>query len=238
LWIACGLFIVSLVVMLFARHVPPVISAPHERPRDLLKNRAFWILAVYFGVGAFALRIGDLLAPNYLEDVRLLTFGMIGLLFSINALGNVATNLIAGNVSRRWSYLIVLGFMWLGLLGVWRSHSMVLLMGSFFAMGAVWTGHTISAAGVASTVPPRNRGLAFGIMDTMIATGTAIAAPISGTLYASSAAHDRPFMAALIALPIGGLLWLLVRRVLPAEPPAYVPSLALEELESPEGVVG
>ncbi len=238
LGIACALFVVSVGVILFARHIPPVISEPHERPRDLLQHRTFWILALYFGVGAFALRLGDLLAPNYLEDVRLLTFGVIGLLFSINALGNVATNLIAGRMSRRWSYLIVLAFMWVGLLGVWRGHSMVILIGSFFAMGAVWTGHTISAAGVASIVPPRNRGLAFGIMDTMIATGTAIAAPISGALYVSSPAHDRPFMAALIALPIGGLIWLLVRRVLPAELPLEVPTLVIEELESPEGVIG
>jgi hypothetical protein len=75
-------------------------------------------------------------------------------------------------------------------------------------------------------------------MDTMIATGTAIAAPISGALYASSPAHDRPFMAALIALPIGGLLWLLVRRVLPPDSPTEAPAFAMEEIESPEGVIG
>jgi MFS family permease len=216
LWIGAALFFVSLLVVLLVRHVPPVSFDHHdERPRDLFRNRRFWVLAIYFAAAWLVANVGFLLAPNFLQEERSFTEDQIGLLFSVAALGTVLVNLFIGRISRAWSYTLVLMIILLAMLGAWQFPSLNLAAVSFVGFGAVWSTRTLATSGVANVVNPRNRGLAFGMLDTLNAIALAFAARAAGQLFAIDPGY--PFAASIGGLAVMIVLWLAVRGHIQAE---------------------
>jgi predicted MFS family arabinose efflux permease len=209
-----ALFLVSLGILLLARPIPPLVSPREDRPIALQSNRGFVMLACYFGIAALILFTGDRLIPNYLEEVRGFTRSEIGILYSILGLGTVIANMIAGRVHRRWNYPLMLSILWLALFGVWQGRAFPMAGMAFLGMGALWSARALSLPGIASTVKPGQRGLAFGAMDTLIAVALAGASQLAGVLYSSSEGHDLPFMVGLIGIPVLILLWLPLRSLL------------------------
>ncbi len=228
LWIAAGVFGLSTLVLLRAGPVPPAAAQHGERPADLFRNRSYLVVATYYSLAAFVYLIGYMLAPNFLQDVRGFSYGSIGLLFSLMSLGTVVLNLVIGRVDRRWSYALILALIWLALGLLWQARSLTLSGLGFFALGAIWSARTLAIAGVSAVVPPRSRGLAFGVVDTLYSLAIAGASWAAGALYSRTPAHDLPFQAALIGLPALVALWALTIRSIqyPAEPTADAALLA------------
>jgi MFS family permease len=211
LWLAALLFTISLIAILAARGVQHDITEHYEHPRDLPRNRAFRTLAVYYGVTAFTFFLTYQLTSLYLREVRTLDSLQIGILFSISAFGTVVINLAVGRLSRRWSYPAALILLWLAVLGIWQGRALPVIGVSFFALGAVWTARSLGTAGIASVVNPANRGLAFGVADTMIALAMAGASRVAGGLYARSPGHDLQFVASLIGIPVLFAVWFAIQ---------------------------
>lgn len=217
LWISAVIFAVSLLVVLVARPVPPPDGHRGERPRDLARNGRFFALAFYFMVAHAAFFMSFSLAPNFLNGVRGFRYSYIGLLYSISSLGTVLINLVvASRVRRRWGYGLALAIVWLAVIGLWQARTLPVAALAFFGLGGMWTARTLSAAGVSSVVRPRNRGLAFGVVDTLYAVGVAVASRWAGVLFERTPSHDLQFLVTLSILPLLMAGWLVIRRVLEA----------------------
>lgn len=213
LWIGSLLFCVSLLVVLLVRHIPPVPIDHHdERPADLFSNRRFWILALYFAGGWLVANLGFALAPNFLQQARGFTEEQIGLLFSLASLGTIVVNLLIGHTSRRWSYALVLLIILLAMLGLYQFSSLPLTAVSFMGLGAVWSTRTLATSGISTVVNPRNRGLAFGMLDTLNAAALAIASAAAGSLFAAD--PRLPLLASGIGILLILALWRTVRLML------------------------
>lgn len=215
LWISSAVFVVSTLIVLFTRAAPLEETVHVERPAALLRNRGFMRLTVYYVLVFGALFVGYQLMPNFLRDVRGLTYSQIGLLFSIAAGGTVVLNMLASRLNPRWSFaaaLLIYGF---AVLGVWQLRQPVLLGGAFAITGALTVVRTLALARTSDVVSPRNRGLAFGIVETIYSVAAAAAAGVAGAVYGLTPGHSLPFVIALAAVPLLVGLWFAVRRWLP-----------------------
>lgn len=225
LWIGAALFVVSLVVILFARHVAPIAMEHHEdRPAALFQNRGFRVLAFYYAAAAFVYMLGFPLAPVFFEQVHGFSFSAVGLLFSLMSVGTVVFNLLSGRISRRWNFPLILAIIWLAMFGMWQAGSLAIplppiggspppaalvpAMASFFALGAVWAARTLALSGISTVVRPRNRTLAFSVVDTLTAVATALAARLAGEMFADL--PSLPFIASMIGLTVMIGAWFLV----------------------------
>jgi predicted MFS family arabinose efflux permease len=227
LWIAAGLFALSTLVVLLAKHVPPVAVQHGERPGDLLHNRRYRTVAAFYSVAAFVYLIGYMLAPNFLQDTRGFSYGSIGLLFSLMALGTVGLNLVIGRLAGRWGYALALGIVWLATGLLWQARSLLPAGIAFLGLGATWSARVLALAGVSAVVPPRSRGLAFGVADTVYSAAIAGAAWAAGALYSRTPAHDLPLLAGLVGIPAMLALWALAIRPLLHPAGAAVDAAAL-----------
>jgi len=220
LWLSVGIFALSTAVVLLTGPA----RAPHTehayRPLDLLHNRRFIALCIYYPLVYMALLVGVQLIPNFLQDVRLFSFASIGLLFSFLSAGSALISLIAGRLNPRWSFAATLAVCWLALLGVWHLTDLRVLCGMFFALGAIYTVRALAAAGVSHVADGSHQALAFGVVETLFSLATALASWLAGHLYGLTPARDLPFAASLIALLPMIALWFVVRSwLVPARGP-------------------
>lgn len=220
LWISVAIFAMSTAVVLLTGPVPAPHAEHAHHPADLLRDRRFITLAVYYPLAYIALLVGIQLAPNFLQDVRRFSFADIGLLFSFLSAGSALIGLLAGRISPRWSFAAMLGICWLALLGAHWLADLRLLCGVFFALGAVYAVRALAAAGVAYVANGPNQALAFGIIETLFSLAAAVASWLAGELYDLTPAHDLPFTVGLAAIPPLIALWFLVRaQIAPARGP-------------------
>src|SRR5690606_32049876 len=102
LWISTGVFALSTAIVLLTTEVEVTAPPTSERPADLLRNRRFQRLSLYYALIFVAMFTGYQLLPNFLQEARGLTLGYIGLLFSIGALGTAVLNTVASRLNPRW----------------------------------------------------------------------------------------------------------------------------------------
>jgi predicted MFS family arabinose efflux permease len=212
LWGAAGIYTLSTLLILATQNVKPheVIAGPHTG--SLLTNRAFVGLVVYYALAAFTLYIGYPLAQNFLRDVRLLSYSQIGFLFSVFAVGMVASNLILGRANPRWGFVGLMTTTWMALLGIWRLTTLAGLSLAFFCFGAIFTARILATAGVARVVGPQQRGMAFSIIEILFTAAMALASQVAGILYEATPTHDLPYVASLMTIPLLLGLWFIVRK--------------------------
>jgi len=212
LWIGAAFYVLSLIVLFFPHHVELQEHERHEEhPRELLGNRRFLTLVLYYGSAALVFMTGWHLAPNFYNQVRQFPLQLIGWLFSAFSLGTVVFNLVAGRVSRNWNYALMLGIIWLAMLGALQSTTLPPALISFAGLGAIWSARAMATSGISTVVKPQNHALAFSALDTMTALASSGAAQIAGQLFAIQ--PGLPFVASLIGLPVMIVLWLGMRSV-------------------------
>lgn len=215
LWIATAIFAVSTAIVLLTREVEASVGITLQ-DGGLRRNTAFRQLAVYLFFAFLVMYLAYPLIPNYLQDVRGLTFSQIGLLYSVGALGTTVLNVLLGRASPRWSLPAALALYMLAVLGVWLAAALPLLALAFFVTGAYQVARTLGLARVAGVVAGPRQGLAFGIVETLLSAAMGLSAWAAGGLYPLNAAHNLPFVVTLALLPAVLALWFGVRRVLPA----------------------
>ncbi len=211
MWISAVLFGVSTAIVLMTRRPPALPDAGNDRPRDLLRNRRFLRLGVYFFFTYVAVYVGYQLVPNFLQEVRGLSLSRIGFLFSMVSVGTVVLSLIAGRTNPRWNMAAAVALYTAAVVGMWQFSAPAALTGVFFLGGSVTVVRMLSLARAADVVSARNQVFAFGVMETMLSVAMAVAAAIAGGLYGLTPGHELPFVAALVALPVLIGLWFAVR---------------------------
>jgi MFS family permease len=153
--ISAGIFVVSTIIVLFARR-PPVEahSELHAHKPSLLKNRRFTGILVLIVFTMFGLYLGQPLGSNYLRNVHQLGFEQIGLLGSINSLGNAVLLMVFGFLHAPAGLLI--GQMMVGMFSLlmWQGSHMAWFGLAYFFFGGYRVARSMVLAHTRSLVRP------------------------------------------------------------------------------------
>jgi predicted MFS family arabinose efflux permease len=222
-WCALGVWTLSTLAVLLLRDlpVPPRTAAAH--PRHLATDRRFaWQVLVFFVV-FFALNLGVVLLPNYLQDVKDLSLEQIGQLGSLSALGMFLFMLVLGNLrSGRRSPLLLnqlaIAAALVCCLAAPAGHLQPLLLLGMFCRGADQAMWPLTRGRLSLMLPPQVLSLGFGVLDTATQLALTLSPVVAGQLYARGPAW--PLYAGLALLAGAMLLTLSLRpaaRPQPAE---------------------
>ncbi len=226
--IATGTFVISTVLILFIR--PQPIEAAHEghRYRALLANRRFGGLLILVFLVNLGMYLPWPLTPNFLQEVRHVTVGQIGVLGAFTGLGVVVFNLALGHLPAKRGMLIAQALVGGAVVALWVGVGFPWYAAAYFLFAGYRTARSLITATIHALVSPAEIGLAFGANETVAAASLMVAAPIAGLLFDRQPGLPYPVGAGLIVF---GLL-------LSA---AFVPHTQAElepEPPSERGVVG
>jgi phosphoglycolate phosphatase len=178
--------------------------------RRLMRHRPFVWQIVFILLLFFAIDLGQVLLPNFLEDVRGLTVDQIGLLGTLGSGGIVALTLLVSRMStERRTPLVLAQALALFAAVIW------LVSGSFYLIGLAFLVHgsnrvarPIMMGRLARTLTPQLMSFGYGFQETAMRFGSALAPWVAGILYAANPTY--PLLGGIVALCLTLLLsWLL-----------------------------
>ena len=198
---AAGLFVVSVVIMLFLPPQPVEKRQPHtSEKRQRMFQPIFWAFLPFMFIVALVLYVPQPLTPNFLHSVRGVPITQLGVLGALVRLG-----------------MAVLGVS-LGMLGAWEGFLLAQVSGALFALmvlkgdafgwyvvahllaGGFWAGKSLAAAQVRTMVTSETMGLAYGMNETMAGLAVFLGANLAGYLYASN--PELPYKFTLLLFPL------------------------------------
>ncbi|OQX63890.1 MAG: hypothetical protein B5M51_04520 [Anaerolinea sp. 4484_236] len=197
-----GVFVISILFM-FSLPPQPVNGADPESSRvNLLKNNRYLIFLGVVFVTMFAMYLPQPLTPNFLQEIRSLSLGQIGLLGSLGAFGNVVLNLTLGQINARLGFIIGQFLTGLFALLIWRGSGMGAYGLAYFLLGGYRAARSLANAQVSNLVREAQMGLAYGLTETISALSLILAPPLAGYLYINGPDSTYPFSLLLISLGI------------------------------------
>ncbi|KAF0106614.1 MAG: major facilitator superfamily transporter [Anaerolineaceae bacterium] len=201
-FIAGGLFVISTAVLFFLRSQPTDRHDPSSPPAKLLTNTRFvGFLGIIFVV-MFASYLPQPFTARFLENERQLSLSAIGLLGSVNGLGNALLNLLLGQFSARLGLALVqLCVMAFSLL-IWRGAGLEWYAAGYFILGGYRAARPFIFAQVRSLIHSAQMGIAYGIAETFNALALALAPLLAGLLYTRDPALVYPAALGLLAVTL------------------------------------
>jgi MFS family permease len=199
--------VLSTIIILFLSPQPILKSTREKRFHNFKNNTPliqFFFLAFFV---LFAMCLSWPLTPIYLQEIKLVSVGAIGLFGALNALGAVILNVIVGRLKSRVGFLIAVIFVGFSVIFIWKGlGSLWYGLGYFLAAGyrffrVLVTGH------VESYVTIDDSGLAYGIAETVGILTVVVSAPIAGFLY--ELRPELPFPVSLVMIIVS--LFLILR---------------------------
>jgi MFS family permease len=202
---AAVVFLASTLFMTFIRPQPRDLSHAEEGGVRSLANAR---LVVFLGIAFFAVFAAHMpqpLAPNFLQNQRLLTPTQIGSLYTLNNVGVVALNLGLGYFSPRLGILV--GQVCVGLFSLllWRTIGMPWFGLGYFMLGGYRVVRVMSTAHIRSLVPASRVGLAYGLTESAFSLAAILASFLAGLIYARNptAIFPASIVAILLSLAAG-----------------------------------
>ena len=212
--VAACLFIVSTGVMLFIRPQPRELHDPDSPPPSLRSNkRLIGFLGLIF-LSMFVMYLPQPLTPRFLENVRGLSLGSIGLLGSAGSLGNALLNLLLGHFAARAGFLAAQLLVAAFALLLWRGTGLGWYALGYFLLGGYRAARSLIFAQIRPLIHPGQMGLAYGIAETFNALSVVLAPLLAGVLYTR-----QPILVYPVALGLL-LVSLLATSLLAPRPPA------------------
>ncbi|MBP7690294.1 MAG: MFS transporter [Anaerolineales bacterium] len=202
------LFAVSTGLLLGLRAQPVVPPQPGgARYAPLLRNRAWLGFLALTGALLLAMQVGLPLMPNFLEEVRGLEVGVIGLLGSINALGVTGANLVFGRLRRPWLGLLIAQGAAAAALGLLLAFTgLPWLMAAYFLRAGWNLALSMILAQAGRMVSQAELGLAYGVTETVVAGAQMLGPLAAGALYAWAPALPFQVSLGLVLLTLP-LVW-------------------------------
>jgi DHA1 family tetracycline resistance protein-like MFS transporter len=200
--IAACIFILSLIILLFMHAQPRDYHDPQNPPLNLLSNPRY---LSFLGVSFLAMSVMYLpqpLTPNFLQNERDLSLGMIGRLGSAGGLGNALLNLALGQLNARLGFLLGQVSVGLFALLLWRGEGVLWYAIGYFLLGGFRAARMLAFAHVRPLVHQAQMGLAYGITETVNSLAVAIAPPLAGFLYEQKPVLVYPVSLGLIVLSL------------------------------------
>ena len=182
-FVAVGVFVLSVFLILFIEKQPVDLQNPEAPPLDLKKNVRF---VSYLGIVAFsifAMYLSQPLTPNFLEDVRGFSLSNVGVIFAFGALGNS----LAAIFLSRWdpyrgfilAQLMTVVFVILMLKGT----NLPIIALGYFLLGGFRASRPLAMAQVRELIHQSQMGLTYGIMETVSAVVFILTPPLAGYIY-------------------------------------------------------
>lgn len=199
-FVAAGLFVISTVILTFIKPQPRDGHDPSAPPENLLSNvRFLGILGLVFVV-MFATYMPQPLTPKFLENERGLSLSSIGLLGSVNGLGNAVFNLFLGQFSCRLGLVLVQLCVASFSLLIWQGTSLGWYAAGYFLLGGYRAARPFAFAAVRALVHSAQMGLAYGFAETFNSLAAILAPLLAGALYTR-----QPEMVFSVSLALLGL---------------------------------
>jgi len=162
---------------------PAPSPAQRGDPRQVLRHRPFLWQILFIFLIFFALELGQVLAPKYLEDVRGLTVGQIGRLGTVAALGITLSTLTYGrSASSRALALSQLAALAATLILV-SSPLLLFITLAYFIHGSNRVVRPILLGRLARTLDSNTLSFGFGFQQTAMQLGLTLAPYLAGQLY-------------------------------------------------------
>lgn len=211
--VAACLFILSTGVMLFIRPQPRELHDPDAPPPSLRSNkRLIGFLGLIF-LSMFVMYLPQPLTPRFLENVRGLSLGSIGLLGSAGSLGNALLNLLLGHFAARAGFLAAQLLVAAFALLLWRGTGLGWYALGYFLLGGYRAARSLIFAQIRPLIHPGQMGLAYGIAETFNALSVVLAPLLAGVLYTRQPILVYPVAVGLL------LVSLLATSLLAPRPP-------------------
>jgi predicted MFS family arabinose efflux permease len=196
----------------------PVEARAHQTsPKLLFSNRPFVWQIVFIFLLFFVIELGQVMIPNFLEDVRGLTVGQIGWLGTVGSLGVMLISLALSRMpSERRGSLILGQFVALaGLMLLLNSPALIFIGLAYFIHGSNRLIRPIVDARLAHSLTPAILSFGYGFRELAMRSGLAAAPYLAGLLYS----YDPTWP--LVAGMAGLTLTLLLTYTLPADARAH-----------------
>jgi len=165
----------------------PVHSSPLVRaaPKQLLSNRRFIWQIVFIFLLFFAIELGPVMAPKFLEDVRGLSVGQIGWLGTVSSLGVVLLSLTFGYMpTERRGSLLLSQAVALAAVMLWMSTPVrVFILLAYFIHGSNRVVRPIILGRLARSLDAATLSFGYGFYETAMRLGLAISPAVAGLLY-------------------------------------------------------
>ena len=179
------IFGLSTIIILFIRP-QPTESRDGRKILTGLSNRSFILFLPVIFIAYLAMYISQPLAPNYLQQKHLLSLQNIGVLGSINNIGNVVFNLVLGAIPAFRGFLLGQFASIFFPIFLWRGSGIICQGLGYFMLGGFHASRIMALAHLRSFVNSANMGLAYGIAQTTVGLATILAPVLAGLLYNSN----------------------------------------------------
>lgn len=162
-------------------------SGPPLTYRSTLAQRPILLLCLLEMMTIFTLTLGVTLTPNFLQDVRGISTGTIGVLGSASALGSIGLWLIISRVRPFDQPLMAIGLAVAAVGGMLVmlivGKSIILFAFAYILRGGYTVAWSLFSAALGDIADERYRPRAFALAEIMGGTGFALAPFVAGWLY-------------------------------------------------------
>jgi MFS family permease len=201
-FIAGGLFIISTSILFFLKPQPRHHHDPDSPPDRLLTNTRFIGLLGIIFVVMFATYLPQPLTARFLQNERNLSLSAIGLLGSVNGLGNALFNLLLGQFSARLGLGLVQVCVAVFTLLIWRGTGLEWYAAGYFILGGYRTARAFVFSMARSLTHPAQMGLAYGVAETFNSFAVVLAPLLAGVLYTRDPALVYPVALGLLGVAL------------------------------------
>jgi predicted MFS family arabinose efflux permease len=196
------LFIISTFFLVMIAPQPRDHHDPASPPGSLFRNRRYIGFLVLGFFVVLALYLPQPFTPKFLQDVRNLSLGQIGLLGAIGGAGNTFLTLILGFLDARLGF--ILGQFGVGLYSglLWQTNSYGWFAISYFLLGGFRATRSLFMAQIRPLVHESQMGLAYGLSETVLGLSLILAPVIAGMLYQQDTGAVYPIASVAILAAI------------------------------------
>jgi MFS family permease len=197
----------------------PVQAHAHQTsPKLLFSNRPFVWQIIFIFLLFFVIELGQVMIPNFLEDVRGLTVGQIGWLGTVGSLGVMLISLALSRMpsERRGSLILGQLVALAGLILLLNSPALIFIGLAYFIHGNNRLIRPIVDARLAHSLTPAILSFGYGFRELAMRSGLAAAPYLAGLLYSYN--PTWPLVAGIAGL----MLTLLLTFTLPADARAHM----------------
>ena len=199
---AAVVFVVSTALVLFLKPQPRDLHDSQNTSRTLFKNTRFlsYLGLVFFVM--FAMYLPQTLTPNFLQNERGIILSQMGLIGSLGNLGNVAFNLLLGQLSTGIGF--VLGQVCVALFAflIWKGTGQPWYVLGYFLMGGYRAARMLAMAQVRLLIHQSQMGLAYGMSEAGNSLALILAPLLAGYMYDKDPASIYPLSLLLITIGV------------------------------------
>lgn len=205
---AALIFLVSTAIVCLVRSQPvePLPESGNAPGVRQLWRGSYGRYVVLISFVMFGMYLPQPLAQNFLQNERGVSLAAIGQLLSVRSLGIVILNLFIGQLNSRVGYLLTQVCMGFFSLLIWLGTGFPHYLLGYLLMGSFITGRGLAIAQARALVHSANMGVAYGLLETAMASAMVLGPPLAGLLYEIQPNLIYIASLALIALGLGANL--------------------------------